>query len=334
MVVKQTRAPLDSLAPLWGLFGLLLAVAVLSFGGPPAYAWLREKYWPEDSGRPSLTGGYSSVPLLQSEGGEETSRVSISSNGGSVVAGAGAGAGAAAGGSQRGRGDEESGTGRLSNLSKHSVSSIVDAGRQSQSNVSSSHSVHSISSAMSPGGSSMPVASAVAPATASPSPSPAAAAASSKPPRLHSLDTFRGFSLCMMIFVNYGGGGYWFFEHAAWNGLTLADLLFPWFMWMMGVSMALSFSAMKLVIAEPTISTASTSTVANMPQSGGGRAPLSAWIKVIKRSAKLFAIGLFVANGWHYKTWRIPGVLQYFAVSYLVTSMTVLATLPSTNVSS
>jgi hypothetical protein len=46
--------------------------------------------------------------------------------------------------------------------------------------------------------------------------------------RLQSLDTFRGFSLCFMIFCNYGGGGYWFFEHAAWNGLTFADLLFPW----------------------------------------------------------------------------------------------------------
>lgn len=30
-----------------------------------------------------------------------------------------------------------------------------------------------------------------------------------------------------------GGGGYWFFEHADWNGLTVADVLFPWFMWMM-----------------------------------------------------------------------------------------------------
>ena len=66
-----------------------------------------------------------------------------------------------------------------------------------------------------------------------------------KPERLHSLDTFRGLTLCLMIFVNYGGGGYWFFEHADWNGLTVADLLFPWFMWMMGVSMALSFEAME-----------------------------------------------------------------------------------------
>lgn len=26
------------------------------------------------------------------------------------------------------------------------------------------------------------------------------------------------FSLTVMVFVNYGGGGYWFFEHAPWNG--------------------------------------------------------------------------------------------------------------------
>jgi heparan-alpha-glucosaminide N-acetyltransferase len=43
-----------------------------------------------------------------------------------------------------------------------------------------------------------------------------------KPKRLSSLDTFRGISLTLMIFVNYGGGGYWFFDHAAWNGLTCA----------------------------------------------------------------------------------------------------------------
>lgn len=48
-----------------------------------------------------------------------------------------------------------------------------------------------------------------------------------KPKRLLSLDTFRGFTLAMMIFVNYGGGGYWFFEHASWNGMTFADVLFP-----------------------------------------------------------------------------------------------------------
>ncbi|KAK8769528.1 hypothetical protein V5799_014008 [Amblyomma americanum] len=46
--------------------------------------------------------------------------------------------------------------------------------------------------------------------------------------RLRSLDAFRGLSLVLMVFVNYGGGKYWFFHHTPWNGLTLADLVFPW----------------------------------------------------------------------------------------------------------
>lgn len=49
------------------------------------------------------------------------------------------------------------------------------------------------------------------------------------------------------------------------------------------------------------------------------------WKKVIIRSLKLFSIGMFLANGYELSTWRIPGVLQYFAVSYFVTSATVLA---------
>jgi heparan-alpha-glucosaminide N-acetyltransferase len=59
--------------------------------------------------------------------------------------------------------------------------------------------------------------------------------------RLRSLDVFRGLALTIMIFVNYGGGGYFFFNHSVWNGLTVADLVFPWFIWIMGVSMAISF---------------------------------------------------------------------------------------------
>ena len=61
--------------------------------------------------------------------------------------------------------------------------------------------------------------------------------------RIRALDTFRGLSLAWMIFVNYGGGAYWFFEHVSWNGLTVADLLMPWFMFMGGVSLELSFAS-------------------------------------------------------------------------------------------
>lgn len=43
-----------------------------------------------------------------------------------------------------------------------------------------------------------------------------------------------------MIFVNSGGGHYWWIEHATWNGLHVADLVFPWFLWIMGVCIPIS----------------------------------------------------------------------------------------------
>nr|XP_014352684.1 PREDICTED: heparan-alpha-glucosaminide N-acetyltransferase-like [Latimeria chalumnae] len=49
--------------------------------------------------------------------------------------------------------------------------------------------------------------------------------------------------LTIMVFVNYGGGGYWFFEHVPWNGLTVADVM-PWFVFIIGTSVALAFNAM------------------------------------------------------------------------------------------
>ena len=47
--------------------------------------------------------------------------------------------------------------------------------------------------------------------------------------RIRSLDTFRGITIALMIFVNDGAGGYWFLEHATWNGLQVADVVFPWY---------------------------------------------------------------------------------------------------------
>ncbi|KAK7590108.1 hypothetical protein V9T40_001721 [Parthenolecanium corni] len=57
--------------------------------------------------------------------------------------------------------------------------------------------------------------------------------------RIKSLDVFRGLAIALMIFVNYGGGQYWIFEHSPWNGLTIADVVFPWFAWIMGVGIAI-----------------------------------------------------------------------------------------------
>lgn len=47
--------------------------------------------------------------------------------------------------------------------------------------------------------------------------------------RINSVDAFRGFSLFLMVFFNYGSGGYKRLQHADWHGLTIAgefDLIF------------------------------------------------------------------------------------------------------------
>nr|XP_014353938.1 PREDICTED: heparan-alpha-glucosaminide N-acetyltransferase-like [Latimeria chalumnae] len=92
--------------------------------------------------------------------------------------------------------------------------------------------------------------------------------------RLRSLDTFRGISIVIMIFVNYGGGRYWFFKHESWNGLTLADLVFPWFVYIMGTSISLSLNSMLR----------------------RGQSKWKLLQKVIWRSILLFLIGILIIN--------------------------------------
>ncbi|CAF1102127.1 unnamed protein product [Adineta steineri] len=123
------------------------------------------------------------------------------------------------------------------------------------------------------------------------------------PKRLRSLDTFRGFSLMVMIFVNYGGGGYWFFDHSTWNGLTLADLVFPWFTWMMGVSVVLS---QRSLLAK------------NVRKR-------NILLKICQRTAILFLLGLSEQGHLIKLTnMRIEGVLQRLATCYFFTAILVL----------
>lgn len=63
--------------------------------------------------------------------------------------------------------------------------------------------------------------------------------------RLDSLDILRGVTIAAMLMVNNPGSWshiYWPLEHAAWNGWTLTDLVFPFFLFMVGMSMMFSFS--------------------------------------------------------------------------------------------
>ncbi|GAB6023846.1 hypothetical protein CHUAL_008587 [Chamberlinius hualienensis] len=116
--------------------------------------------------------------------------------------------------------------------------------------------------------------------------------------RVKAIDTLRGMSICAMIFYNYGGGGYWFFDHVPWNGLTCADLVFPWFMWTMGVCIPISVRSL--------IKRKGTKT--------------KSWSKIIKRSLWLFLLGLAISNinNLNIRVVRIFGVLQRFSITYLI----------------
>ncbi|KAF5294452.1 hypothetical protein FQR65_LT01578 [Abscondita terminalis] len=119
------------------------------------------------------------------------------------------------------------------------------------------------------------------------------------PHRIKSIDVFRGLCICVMIFVNSGGGGYWFFKHSVWNGLTVADLVFPWFVWIMGLSLTVSLSN-KLRRATPR---------------------RQIFMGIIRRAFLLILIGILLnSNESREKSLsalRFPGVLQRLGVTYL-----------------
>src|SRR2546423_12329870 len=72
--------------------------------------------------------------------------------------------------------------------------------------------------------------------------SPERSAANPTSGRLLSLDVFRGLTILAMILVNNPGGGegYWPLEHADWHGWTPTDLIFPFFLFIVGTSLAYS----------------------------------------------------------------------------------------------
>jgi predicted acyltransferase len=127
--------------------------------------------------------------------------------------------------------------------------------------------------------------------------------------RMVSLDVFRGITIAAMILVNDPGSWshvYAPLEHAEWNGWTPTDLIFPFFLFILGVSMTLSF--------------------ASRAARGVTRGLLA--IHVVRRSVLIFAIGLFL-NGlpfFDFHTIRIMGVLQRIALCYLAAGLLYLAT--------
>src|ERR1039458_79590 len=124
--------------------------------------------------------------------------------------------------------------------------------------------------------------------------------------RLVSLDVFRGATIAAMILVNNPGNGasYGPLRHAQWNGWTPTDLIFSFFLFIVGVSLVLSFQS-RLRRGDSTRSLV--------------------W-HALKRSVTIFTLGLLL-NGlpsFHLATWRIPGVLQRIALAYFAASMLTL----------
>lgn len=117
--------------------------------------------------------------------------------------------------------------------------------------------------------------------------------------RVSSVDIMRGITIAGMILVNTAGDFehvYPPLDHAAWDGLHLADVVFPFFVFVMGVSLALALSrALEL---------------------GATRSQLVP--KIVRRTLILFALGLLCNTfpSIDLATIRVPGVLQRIALAY------------------
>ena len=128
--------------------------------------------------------------------------------------------------------------------------------------------------------------------------------------RLRSLDVMRGATIAGMLLVNNAGDwGHTFAPllHAEWNGWTPTDLVFPFFLFVLGVAIPLAFAS-------------------RLERSGGDLGPL--YRQIARRTAIIFALGLlltwFPFMGIDWSRVRIPGVLQRIAVVYFFASLAYL----------
>ena len=121
------------------------------------------------------------------------------------------------------------------------------------------------------------------------------------PVRLTSLDAFRGFTIAAMVLVNNPGDWgslYPQLAHAKWNGWTFTDTIFPFFLFIGGVAMALSLGRL----------------------AAGGADKGQLLRKLAVRAAIIFLIG-FLLNlipRFDFGSVRIPGVLQRIALCTLL----------------
>jgi predicted acyltransferase len=126
--------------------------------------------------------------------------------------------------------------------------------------------------------------------------------------RLLSLDAFRGITIAAMILVNNPGSWHVYapLQHADWNGCTPTDLIFPFFLFIVGVALTFSFGHRR----------------------GRGDSQRQLLVQIGRRTLIIFALGIML-NAVPYFDWenvRIPGVLQRIAVCYCAAALLVLTT--------
>jgi predicted acyltransferase len=120
--------------------------------------------------------------------------------------------------------------------------------------------------------------------------------------RLLSLDVVRGITIAFMIMVNNNGGSPWrFMNHADWNGLTTTDLVFPTFVFVMGVSVVFAIEA----------------------RLARGATKGQLVRHTLQRSVILCLLGIIVNSFPFFELdhMRFYGVLQRIAVCYLAVSL-------------
>ena len=127
--------------------------------------------------------------------------------------------------------------------------------------------------------------------------------------RFTALDTFRGATIALMIIVNTPGTWSYVYaplRHAQWHGCTLTDLVFPFFLFIIGVAMRFSFDKYDICKYGPLFN------------------------KIIFRTITIFIIGLllnafpFIRQDWDWSSFRILGVLQRIALAYFLASFIIL----------
>ena len=123
-------------------------------------------------------------------------------------------------------------------------------------------------------------------------------------PRLLSLDFFRGFTVAAMILVNDPGDWghiYWPLEHSKWNGCTPTDLVFPFFLFMVGVSIVYAMESKKADIANHN----------------------KLLLSILRRTLIIIALGvcLPLINDFQFAHLRFPGVLQRIGLVFGITAL-------------